>query len=121
MRKVNAELLENVSRSRKSQFSECEVGETYFLTRGVDYRENDVPTKEDDQNQVPKENSIRTSLATFAKSKSLKVTVHRKKDRETGADGLSFKFFKVEPVVKNETGTANTTNETSGATGELKG
>lgn len=90
MRVINSDQFAASERAKSSKFDQCKRGMRYFLAKGTDFRPNDDNTED---SKIPKENSMRSSLASYAKSRGIKVSVKTGKDMETGAEGLAFAFW----------------------------
>lgn len=95
-RSISADAYEVVTQKGRGQFSNVGVNEKQFMTENIDYRSDDATGE-----GVIKLSSLRSSLSNHAKtlSKKLGEKVSVKittgvKERDTGAIGLIFEFYK---------------------------
>ena len=90
MRVINSDQFAASERAKSSKFDKCKRGIRYFLAKGKDFRPNADTTEDSD---IPKENSMRSALATYAKSRGIKVSVKSGKDSKTNEEGMAFAFW----------------------------
>lgn len=87
--KIEGSAFVPASRKRNNQWSTCEVGTTYFMKEGIDYK-LDGDTSED-RSKLPKLIGVSSNLRNYAKSRGWKVSIKRGSNKD-GISGIEFKF-----------------------------